>query len=47
MDNTAFRQLRAYVLVSGGEIKFPKPGAPEAQIVLKNFEETPAYNIRV
>jgi hypothetical protein len=47
MDNTAIRQLRAYVLVSGGEIKFPKPGAPEAQIVLKNCGKTPARNVRV
>lgn len=47
MGTTAIRQLRAYVLIAGGDIKFPDPGAPEAQIVLKNFGQTPAYNVRM
>jgi hypothetical protein len=47
MDSTAIRQLRAYVLVAGGEIKFPNPGTPEAQLVLRNFGQTPAHNVRV
>jgi hypothetical protein len=37
MDSTAIRQLRAYVLVADGEVKFPNPGTPEAQLVLRNF----------
>ena len=47
MDSTAIRQLRAYVLVACGEVKFPNPGTPEAQLVLRNFGQTPAHNVQV
>src|SRR5215467_11313317 len=46
MVRTARRQLRAYVLVSGTAVTnvAEGDGIPEAQVVIKNFGETPAYN---
>jgi hypothetical protein len=45
-DITAQRQLRAYVFVSGAIVTniAEGDGIPEAQVVIKNFGQTPAYN---
>jgi len=45
-QDTAQRQLRAYVHVAAGDINFPSPGFPEAEIVIKNSGQTPAYHVR-
>lgn len=45
MADTAQRQLRAYVLVSSALMKFPTPNVPEAQVHLRNFGQTPAYDL--
>ena len=45
---TANRQLRAYVFVDGlGISAFGIGNTPEATLTLKNFGQTPAYNVRV
>jgi hypothetical protein len=46
MADTAERQLRAYVNVAGGKITFEQPDAPEWHLVVKNFGQTPAYDVR-
>jgi hypothetical protein len=45
-ESTARRQLRAYVFVSGAAVTniAEGDGIPEAQVVIKNFGQTPAYN---
>lgn len=43
---TGKSQLRAYVLVDSGCIKFRQPDRPEAQIHFKNSGQTPAYDFR-
>jgi hypothetical protein len=44
-DDTAKRQLRAYVFVSGSAVTnvVEGNGIPEAQVVIQNFGRTPAY----
>jgi hypothetical protein len=46
MVRTARRQLRAYVLVSGSTVTnvAEGDGIPQAQVVIKNFGQTPAYD---
>jgi hypothetical protein len=46
MIRTARRQLRAYVLVSGSAVAnvVEGDGIPEAQVVIENFGQTPAFN---
>lgn len=46
MTDTAVRELRAYVCLSGALIKFKQERAPEVQIHMKNCGKTPAYEMR-
>lgn len=46
MQDTAKRQLRAYMCVSAGMVVFKWPGFPEAQITIRNFGQSPAYDVR-
>jgi hypothetical protein len=46
MQDTAERQLRAYVGVSQFSISKVETGAPEAVVHIKNFGQTPAYNMQ-
>jgi hypothetical protein len=46
LRDTAQRQLRAYICVTGGLLKFLRPEVPEVQIHLKNAGQTPAYDVR-
>jgi hypothetical protein len=46
-DDTAKRQLRAYILVDEANIGNFGPGAkPQVKITLRNFGQTPAYDVR-
>jgi hypothetical protein len=45
MEETAERELRAYVLVVRGGIAPGNP--PAARIILRNYGRTPAYDVRV
>ena len=45
-EYTAKRQLRAYVCVSSGYLKFPDPALPRAIIMVKNCGQTPAYDVK-
>jgi hypothetical protein len=45
-EETAERQLRAYVHISRAAIKFEPPEIPEWHLEIKNFGQTPAYNVR-
>jgi len=45
-SDTAERQLRAYICVSGALMKFKGPTVPEAQVHYGNFGQTPAYDVR-
>jgi hypothetical protein len=47
LEGTAARQLRAYVFVSGAAVTnvAEGDGIPEAQVVIKNFGQTPAYDL--
>lgn len=45
-ERTAERELRAYVHISGGEIKFEPLNAPTWHLTVKNFGKTPAYDVR-
>jgi len=45
MNETTQRQLRAYICVSTALLKFQRPDVPEVQIHLKNFGQTPAYDV--
>ena len=45
-EETAERQLRAYVHVARGGIKFDSPETSEWHLEIKNFGQTPAYNVR-
>jgi hypothetical protein len=47
MQDTAERQLRAYVGVSDSSIHGVETGAPEAIVNFKNFGQTPAYDVRM
>ncbi|HXQ00993.1 MAG TPA: hypothetical protein VN845_13135 [Solirubrobacteraceae bacterium] len=44
-QQTARRQLKAYVFVAGHGVKYDR--ALEASIIVKNFGQTPAYKLRV
>jgi hypothetical protein len=44
--DTAQRELRAYVNVDSAKIDFERPSAPEVTVVLRNFGQTPAYDMR-
>jgi len=46
MQDTAERQLRAYVGVSEASIHKVETGAPEAIVSIKNFGQTPAYDVQ-
>lgn len=43
--DTAERQLRAYVCIASGLVKFRHPGIPEAQVDFANYGQTPAYDV--
>ena len=45
--DTAIRQLRAYVCIATGIVKFRMPNLPEAQIHIKNYGQTPAYDVQM
>ena len=45
MKDTAQRQLRAYICISGGTIKFDRKDAPVAYVEYKNSGQTPAYDV--
>ena|ERR1017187_7927720 len=47
MDDTAKRQLRAYLGISKSLVKFTEDGALEAQFHIKNTGQTPAYEVKV
>jgi hypothetical protein len=44
-EETAERQLRAYVHISRAGIKFDPPESPEWHLEIKNFGQTPAYEV--
>src|SRR5262249_47981450 len=47
MEVTATRQLRAYINYDGGNvIQFEGTQPPLVQVVIRNFGQTPAYNVR-
>lgn len=47
-ERAAERQLRAYVMVESANIKKLKIGEiPEVSVTIKNFGQTPAYNVKV
>jgi len=46
MRNTTHMQLRAYVCVSGGTIKFDRKDAPVAHVEYRNSGQTPAYDVQ-
>jgi hypothetical protein len=45
-DSTAQRQLRAYVMADIGDIRLRENHALETMIYLKNFGQTPAYDVK-
>jgi hypothetical protein len=45
-EKTAERQLRAYIAVNPTVIRFPLGGFPEADFIIKNTGQTPAYDVR-
>lgn len=45
--DTAVRQLRAYVCVASGIVRFKIPTVPVAEIHIKNYGQTPAYDVRM
>jgi hypothetical protein len=45
-SDTAQKQLRAYIGVDSACVKFIKPGSPEAQVHIKNYGQTPAYDVQ-
>ncbi|WP_166294416.1 hypothetical protein [Bradyrhizobium sp. 2S1] len=45
MRDIAERQLRAYVGISGSSIADVQTGAPMATVIIKNFGQTPAYDV--
>lgn len=46
MQDTARRQLRAYVTIDSAAIKFPEPGVPSVTVIVKNAGQTPAHDLR-
>jgi hypothetical protein len=46
LRDTAQRQLRAYVCQSAGMLKFYGTNLFEAQVTIKNFGQTPAYDVQ-
>jgi hypothetical protein len=46
MEVTAKRQLRAYVNYNGGSVINFDGASPLVQVVIRNFGQTPAYNVR-
>ncbi|MER9890035.1 hypothetical protein NKJ48_31115 [Mesorhizobium sp. M0114] len=46
MQKSAEQQLRAYVLAAESGIEFPFDNDPVAHVVIKNFGQTPAYDVR-
>lgn len=44
--DTAQRELRAYLLLSGSQIIFMPVQQPTAQVVIKNYGQTPAYKVQ-
>jgi hypothetical protein len=45
--DTAQRHLRAYVCVATGGVRFKAPNLPEAEIQVKNYGLTPAYDVKM
>lgn len=45
MNDTAVRELRAYVCLSAAQIAFKKMDSPEIEIHMKNCGQTPAYDV--
>ncbi len=46
LQNSAKKQLRAYVGVSESGLKLDPPNIPEGQVNIKNYGQTPAYKVR-
>ncbi|MGI4830653.1 MAG: hypothetical protein ACRYFU_21035 [Janthinobacterium lividum] len=46
MEDTARKQLRAYICLSGSTVRVTKDRTIEARILVKNVGQTPAYSIR-
>jgi hypothetical protein len=46
MKDSSKRQLRAYVNISESALKLEPEDIPEGQVHIKNFGQTPAYNVR-
>ncbi|MCP1844036.1 hypothetical protein J2R78_007003 [Bradyrhizobium sp. USDA 4538] len=47
MQDTAERQLRAYVGVDNASIKQVETGSPEVAVYIKNFGQTPAHDVKM
>jgi len=47
MKDTAERQLRAYVCMESAQIIFKRERSPEIHVHIKNFGQTPAYDVRM
>lgn len=47
MEDTAEKELRAYVCIGGAEIGFVQERAPVINVEIKNFGKTPAYNVQM
>lgn len=45
MQDTARRQLRAYLSIDRAWIEFPEPGVPSVTVVIKNAGQTPAHDL--
>lgn len=46
MEDTARRQLRAYVSVDRAWVEFPEPGVPSVTVIVRNAGQTPAHDVR-
>lgn len=46
MQDTARRQLRAYISINAASIEFPSPGVPKVTVSIKNTGQTPAHNVK-
>jgi hypothetical protein len=47
MEDTAQKQLRAYICLTESSVKITKRGVVEAIMFFKNVGQTPAYNVRL
>jgi hypothetical protein len=46
MEDTAKRQLRAYISMETANLGFPQKNRPTASVTFKNFGQTPAYEVQ-